>query len=262
MSDRSDGGTAHFSTSRLASASGYSVQQIRDLERLAVIPPALRQANGYRRFGREHLVALRAYRGLAVAIGPVAARVAMSELRASPYEEAVARIVALHVSLAAARDETLAALAALDAIDEERTHDAPAVPEDALTITELSVAIGVRSSTLRFWELQGLVTPARDASTGARRYPPDAARDARIVGTLRAGGYRIPDVRVVLASLVGTGDPSEAREALQGRLRAVAAQSEALLRAGTDLADLLTSPDDNGPNNGSRTSGRPPAAAG
>lgn len=256
MSDPGDGDTGHVSTSRLASASGYSVQQIRDLERLAVIPPALRKANGYRRFGQEHLVALRAYRGLAVAVGPVAARIAMRELRASPYEEAVARIVALHVSLAAARDETLAALRALDAIDSEREQDAPALPDDALTITELSAAIGVRSSTLRFWEQQGLVAPERDATTGARRYPPDAARDARIVRALRAGGYRIRDVRVVLASLVGAGDPAEARRALQGRLQAIAAQSEALLRAGADLADLLAA------QGGGRASGRPPAAAG
>ncbi len=255
MSDPGDGGTGQVSTSRLASASGYSVQQIRDLERLAVIPPALRQANGYRLFGHEHLVALRAYRGLAVALGPVTARAVMRELRASPYEEAVARIVALHVSLAAARDDTLAALHALDAIDVEREEDAPALPDDALTITELSVAIGVRSSTLRFWEQQGLVSPERDATTGARRYPPDAARDARIVRALRAGGYRIPDVRVVLASLVGIGDPAGARGALQGRLRAIAEQSEALLRAGADLADLLAPPDDGGPNSGCRTSG-------
>ncbi|MCI0155820.1 MerR family transcriptional regulator [Leifsonia shinshuensis] len=246
-----DAGT-FFSTGRLAAASGYSGQQLRDLERLAVIPPALRKPNGYRRFDRQHLIALRAYRGLAVAIGPVAARAAMRELRTSPYDEAIARIVALHVSLAVARDEALAALRALDAIDAERAHDAPALPGDAMTITELSVAIGVRSSTLRFWEQQGLITPERDATSGARRYPPDAVRNARIVRSLRAGGYRIPDVRVVLGSLIGSGNPAEAREALRGRLQAIAVQSEALVRAGADLADLLTPPEDGRSNGGGR----------
>ena len=242
MSDPGADAGWSFSTSRLASASGYSVQQIRDLERLAVIPPAVRLPNGYRRFGRQHLVALRAYRGLAVAVGPVAARAAMRDIRASPFDEAVARIVALHVVLSGARDETVAALRALDAIVDERAHDAPALPEDALTITELAQALGVRSSTLRFWEQEGLVSPERDDAGGARRYPPEAARDARIVRALRAGGYGIPQVRAVLAALVGAGDPAEAREALERRLRRIAAQSEALLRAGTDLADLLTLP--------------------
>jgi hypothetical protein len=48
-----------------------------------------------------------------------------------------------------------------------------------------------------------------------------------------------------MASLVGAGDPVEARDALQGRLRSIASRSEALLRAGTDVADLLTLPDVN-----------------
>ena len=63
-----------MTTGRLAAAGGYSVQQVRDLERLGVIPPAVRMLNGYRRFGPEHVTALRAYRALAVAVGPVEAR--------------------------------------------------------------------------------------------------------------------------------------------------------------------------------------------
>ena len=40
-----------YTTSGLAAASGYSVQQVRDLERLGVTPPAKRQPNGYHHFG-------------------------------------------------------------------------------------------------------------------------------------------------------------------------------------------------------------------
>ena len=239
MGDAGDVDAESYSTHGLARASGYSVQQVRDLERLEVIPPAQRQPNGYRRFTRQQLGALRAYRGLAVAVGPVVARATMRELRSLPRDEAIARIVALHVALAGARDDTLAALRALDAIVDESGHEAPALPVDALTITELAGALGVRSSTLRFWEQQGLVSPERDDASGARRYPPRAVRDARIVRALRSGGYRIPDVRGVMASLVGAGDPAETRDALNRRLRTIAAQSEALLRAGPDLADLL-----------------------
>ncbi|GAA1860454.1 hypothetical protein ACFQZV_00600 [Microbacterium koreense] len=52
---------ARYSTSHLADASGYSVQQVRDLEHLGVIPPALRQPNGYRQFTGTHAIALRSY---------------------------------------------------------------------------------------------------------------------------------------------------------------------------------------------------------
>lgn len=239
MDDPSGGVSQSFSTSRLAAASGYSAQQVRELERLEVIPHAVRESNGYRRFGREHLHALRAYRALAVAVGPVAARAAMRELRTSPHEEAVARVVALHVGLARAREETIDALRALDIIVDESAHDAPALPGDAMTITELSVALGVRSSTLRFWEKEGLLSPARDRVSGVRSYPPEAVGQARIVRALRAGGYGVPAVRAVTASLAATGGSEDAREALQARLREIAARSEALLRAGADLVDLV-----------------------
>lgn len=228
-----------FGTSRLASWSGYSAQQVRDLERLEVIPAAMRRANGYRQFAPVHLLALRAYRRLAVAVGPVRARDTMREVRQLPYDEAVARLVALHVDLARSRDDTVAALHALETIVDESALDAPALPEDSMTITELSRALGLRSSTLRFWEQQGLIRPEREEATRTRSYPPEAVRDARIVAALRAGGYRIPAVQALMTSLDAVGGTFEAREALQARLGAIASRSDALLRAGSDLADLL-----------------------
>lgn len=228
-----------YTTSRLAAASGYSVQQIRDLERLEVIPPAVRQPNGYRQFTGVHVTALRAYRGLAIAVGPVVARATMREIRHVTHDEAVARIVGLHVDLARSRGDTVAALNALDSIVDESVHDAPPTPGDTMSITELSAALGVRSSTLRFWEHEGLITPERAEHLTARRYPPDAVRDCRIVAALRAGGYRIPAVHSVMTSLRSLGNTADARAALQDRLQTIAARSGALLRAGTDLSDLL-----------------------
>lgn len=229
-----------YTTSQLASATGYSVQQVRDLEHLGVVPPAVRQPNGYRRFGSEHITALRAYRHLAMAVGPVVARSTMREAQTLPYDQAIARIVALHVALARSRDDSLAAVHALDSIVEEDAHDAVPTPADSMSITELSNAIGVRSSTLRFWEQQGLVTPDRAPGLNTRHYPLAAIRDARIVAALRAGGYRIPAVQAVMESLRTVRGTDDARAALQNRLRTVAAQSESLLRAGTDIADLIS----------------------
>lgn len=233
--------TERFTTSRLAAVSGYSVQQIRDLEHLGVIPPAARRSNGYRQFTGVHVTALRAYRGLAIAVGPVVARATMREIRHLPSSDALARVVALHVGLATSREETIGALQALEGIVDESAHDAPPEPGDTMTITELSAALGVRSSTLRFWEQKGLVTPEREEPLAARRYPPEAVRDARIVAALRAGGYRIPAVQAVMTSLRALDDASDARSALHDRLRSIATRSEALLRAGTDLSDLLRS---------------------
>lgn len=233
-----------YTTSRLAAVSGYSAQQVRDLDRLGVIPPAVRQDNAYRQFTRIHVMALRAYRDLALAVGPVAARATMRDVRRLPFDEAVARIVALHVALARSRDDALAALHALDSIVDGSAHEAPAAPGDTMSISELSVALGVRSSTLRFWEQEGLIAPERSESFASRRYPPAAVSDARIVAALRAGGYRIPGIRAIMTSLHALGSTADAREALRDRLRDIALRSEALLRAGAALADLLRSPSD------------------
>jgi DNA-binding transcriptional MerR regulator len=229
-----------YSTSELAAAAGYSVQQVRNLERLGVIPAAHRQPNGYRRFGTVHVTALRAYRRLAIAVGPVTARATLRDVLDLSHMEAIARVVALHVDLARSRDDTVAALRALESIVEESLHEAPGAPADSMSITELAAALGVRSSALRFWEREGLLRPERAERLNARSYPVSAIREARVVAALRAGGYRIPAVRSVMESLREINDTDDARSALEGRLRTIAARSEALLRAGTDIAELLS----------------------
>lgn len=108
-----------------------------------------------------------------------------------------------------------------------------------MTITELSNAIGVRSSALRFWEQQGLLSPDRATDLAPRRYSPAAVRDARIVAALRAGGYRIPAIQAVLSSLRDSSEPGKARDALRARLHTISLQAAALLRAGTDIVQLI-----------------------
>ncbi|MGW4779604.1 MerR family transcriptional regulator [Streptomyces filamentosus] len=243
-------GRVPLRTADVARESGYSAQQVRDLERLGVIPPAARAANGYRSYAPVHVRALRAYRGLAAAVGPVEARSTLAELRTGTVETAAAAIGAVHVRLARERDEALRAQRALRAIQDERN-----APEsggggeagegeeerDTMTITELASALGVRSSTLRFWEQEGLVAPERVTSLRARRYGLPAIRAARIVAALRGGGHGIPEVRAVMDSLTGLGGPEETRRLLRRRLDGIAERTVALLRAGSDLAAVVTS---------------------
>lgn len=231
-----------YSTSGLAAIAGYSVQQVRDLGDLGVLPPARRMANGYRRFGAEHATALNAYRNLAAAVGPVEARSTMQAVRSLPRDEAVARIVALHTRLARAREEALEALRMLGGIVNEIGTESTPEPTDAMSITELAGAIGVRSSTLRFWEQEGLVTPERDPRSNIRSYPPAAAREARIVAALRAGGYRIPAIREILVPIRQFGDVGQATDVLRKRLQSITVQSEAMIRASADILDLIPAP--------------------
>ncbi|MFI2361349.1 MerR family transcriptional regulator [Promicromonospora sp. NPDC019610] len=244
-------------TADVARKSGWSVQQVRDLERLGVIPPATRGANGYRSYGPAHVRALRAYRGLASAAGPVVARSLLAQALTGSLADAAAAIGAVHVRLAADRDEALRAHAALAAIEGEEREpdagyddagyvDAGYVDSDVLTITQLAVALGVRTSTLRFWEQEGLLVPERVTSLRARQYGPGAVREARIVAALRSSGYGIPAVRDVVVSLRrlpgAGGGTAEVRRILDRRLDQIATRTVALLRAGADLADVLDPP--------------------
>ncbi|MFF5183293.1 MerR family transcriptional regulator [Streptomyces sp. NPDC000345] len=225
----------------VARESGYSVQQVRDLERLGVIPPAARSANGYRSYTPAHVHALRAYRGLAAAAGPVAARRLLAELRSRTVAEAAAAINAVHVRLAREREEALRAQQALCAIRAEAGTRAFEHEGDAMTITELAAALEVRPSTLRFWEQEGLVTPERVTSLRARRYGVAAVGAARIVAALRGAGYGIPAVREIMGSLRRFEGLEETGRVLQQRLDRIAARTVDLLRAGADLAVVVES---------------------
>ncbi|MFE3496209.1 MerR family transcriptional regulator [Streptomyces sp. NPDC059175] len=225
----------------VARASAYSVQQVRDLERLGVIPPAVRSSNGYRSYAQVHVQALHAYRGLAGAVGPVEARRLLTKLRTAGMAEAAAAVGALHVRLARERDETLRAQQALREIRAEADPSDVEQEGDAMTITELASALAVRSSALRFWEQEGLLTPERVTSLRARRYDLAAITAARIVAALRSAGYGIPAVRGIMASLHRPGGLREAQCILDRRLDLVAARTVALLRAGADLAAVIAS---------------------
>ncbi|MFD4992519.1 MerR family transcriptional regulator [Cellulosimicrobium cellulans] len=243
-------------TADVARAAGGSVQQVRDLEALGVLPPADRSTNGYRAFGDEHVLALRAYRGLASAVGPVVARRVLRDARSLPLDEAASLVSGLHVTLSRERDEALAARRALLAIRAEGdgaagspggTTAGTAEPDGSvLTITGLAAALGVRASTLRFWEHEGLLAPervtSRTGAVSARRYPPAAVREARVVAALRAAGYRVPEVRHAIDALRGATGPTDVADplaALDARLAALARRTLALLEAGHDVARLL-----------------------
>lgn len=243
-------------TADVARATGYSLQQVRDLERLGVLPPAVRSAQGYRAFAPVHVAALRAYRGVAAAAGPVVARRLLASLWHETLHGAAASVAELHVELAHERAEVLRAQEALRAIRAESTAPAAAGPPppsdagsgagadgdgdgDAMTITQLAEALGVRTSTLRFWEAEGLLAPERVTSQRVRRYPPTAVARARVVVALRSAGHPVPAVRDLLDALDGASGVEQAEGVLRERLERVARRSVALLRAGADLADVV-----------------------
>jgi len=217
-------------TAELARRSGYSVQQVRNLERDGVLPPADRTPSGYRVYAEPHLHAALAYRALAAGAGPVEAKRIMRA--AHTGADVLALLDEAHARLHTERRELALARAAAESIAAEPILEVR--PTDSMSISELATALGVRPSTLRHWDAEGLVIPDR---TPHRRYSPDQVRDARIVHQLRLAGYRIAPLKDLMPRLrTGRADLSNT---LASRDASIDTRSRALLNAATALTAVL-----------------------
>ncbi|SDL42670.1 DNA-binding transcriptional regulator, MerR family [Nonomuraea maritima] len=221
----------------VARRAGYSVQQIRDLEHDGVLPPATRTATGHRRYEEIHVQSALAYGAFAAGAGPAEARRIVRAAHGPPVSRALALLDAAHARLHMERAELRQAKQAAEAIGGEPIEDVRA--SDAMSVSELAAALGVRPSTLRHWDAEQLVVPDRDPVRGARRYTPAQVRDARIVHQLRQAGYRIEPLRALVPELRRARRPEEIIAALAARDTEVETRSRALLEGAAALNAVL-----------------------
>ncbi|MGY1681681.1 MerR family transcriptional regulator [Geodermatophilus sp. SYSU D01176] len=234
----------------VARRAGCSVQLVRDLEREGVLPPVARTPSGYRSWTEVHVQAALAYRALAAGAGPVEARRLVRAAHAGPPSELLARLDAAHARLHTERRDVALAQEAAAAIAAEPIEDP--LPSDAMGISELAGALGVRTSTLRHWDAEGLVVPSRSPGGRARSYAPGDVRDARIVSQLRRAGYRIEPLRALLPELRRARRGEEVAAALAARDAGITARSRALLRGAALLDALVGAPAPAGTGAGAR----------
>ena len=112
-------------------------------------------------------------------------------------------------------------------------------PDDWMSIGELASALGVRASTLRHWDSEGLVAPDRDATYRARRYSPEQVRDVRIIHQLRSIGHGVDSVRELLPALRAGLRASDLEAAFTARHDSITQRSLALLDAAAPLLLLV-----------------------
>lgn len=221
-------------TADLARRAGCSVQQVRKLEAVGVLPPVARTTAGYRVYGEEHETSLRAYQALTVAVGPIEARMVMCETHRDE-RALLARLDAAHAHLHQERRELALAREAVAVIRAEPIPDVR--PTDAMSIGQLATALGVRPSTLRHWEAEGLLTPGRGPHD-QRTYSPADVRDARLIHQLRQAGYRISPLRELMPRL---RDAQTAATPLADREHGIDRRSRALIPATVALAAVWAS---------------------
>lgn len=68
----------------------------------------------------------------------------------------------------------------------------------AWTIGQLARRTGVRTSTLRYYEAQGLLAPARRSEAGYRLYAPEAEQTLHFIQRAQRLGFSLADIHVLL----------------------------------------------------------------
>lgn len=211
----------------LARQAGLSAQQVRNYEASALLPPAPRDASGYRLYTERHALALRTVRAMKAAgyLGSVI-EAAMRAAHNGDIDTTLELVDAHHAALDRQRrqvDITLDAIRTLQAGASSR----PTLPRgDSLTVSEAAKAVGVRPSALRFWEREGLIGPARDGRSGYRQFDGREMKRLEVVVLLRRANYRFEAIRSVLDEL-SDGKPESSLRAVDQRRREIAAASRA-----------------------------------
>lgn len=220
----------YLRTKDLAQAVHLSVQQVRNYEASGFIPMVERSPSGYRRYTMQHLVALKTARRLMLGYGGQRTQQIMQAVHHGRLIDAFALIDEYHAELAGARrqlEQTEAALSVL-------ALQLPAAPHlrlsQCLHVGAAARLVGVRVSTLRFWEQQGLLHPTREAGSKYRRYDEHQLRRLRIVALLRQANYDFAAIRTSLHELEA-GQPRRAVVAVEQRRNEIASMSWRCLEA-------------------------------
>ncbi len=71
-------------------------------------------------------------------------------------------------------------------------------PASLLTIGQLARRAGIRPSTLRYYEAEGLLTPTERTEAGYRLYDPDAEQSLYLIQRAQRLGFSLADIRALL----------------------------------------------------------------
>jgi len=223
----------------LAREVGLSAQQVRNYEASGLLPPAERDANGFRSYTERHLGALRTVRAM-MAGGYDGASV-LAIMRAAhegDIDAALTLVDARHAVLDRQRRQVELTLEAIGALHPGNTSKPGVRWTERLTIGDAAKMVGVRPSTLRFWERERLIGPARDRRSGYRQFNGRDMKRLEVVLLLRRANYRFDAIRSVLDEL-SLGKLESSLRAVDQRRREIAAASRACAEATAALWDYL-----------------------
>ena len=207
---------------------------MRAYEELGFLPPAERSTTGHRRYTQRHLEAILAARAMQAGYGwEPALRIMRCVHRgdlAAALEMVDARHAELHEARRQAEDTRDALRSAFAEPGDMARRQSPG--RDPLRIGEAARLVGVRVSSLRFWEEAGLLQPKRDATSRYRLYDAEQVRRLPVIALLRRAGYSPARIAPVLTALAA-GRPERALAAIEQRRVELAERSRRCAEATT-----------------------------
>lgn len=189
----------YYKPIEIARELGISTSALRHYESWGIVPAPPRGANGYRLYTREHLAWFRCLRAMYAGFGSSVTSEALRHIQTGDMDAAfwlVAREQAeLHREKQLA-DRTLALL---------RSPHLPIAEgmsaKTRMTIGEAAAIAGVRTSAIRHWEKEGLLTPIRDPENGYRYYTPTHVRQILLIRTLRTTVYFLQHMKALVEAV-------------------------------------------------------------
>jgi DNA-binding transcriptional MerR regulator len=142
-----------------------------------------------------------------------------------------------HQALLTERDTHTEVATALGSLS---TTTPPRVDGQPLTVGELAHRLDVHPATLRAWETEGILHPARDPATGYRAYGHDCVRDAEIARQLRRGAYPLHQIANFIESLRAAGGADALATFLNAWQHRLTTRSRHLLTGAAHLDAYLT----------------------
>ncbi len=212
----------------LARDVAISAASVRLYEREGFLPPVDRSPSGHRLYRTRHLDALRVSRTLMAGYGWAHARKVMRAVHQGDLTATMDLVDAKHAGIDRDRREVAAAIQDLRLLSDGSVSasrsGASLDRSRSLRVGEVARLVGVRPSSVRFWEGEGLLHPRRDERSGYRVYDRDDIGRLRMVIVLRDAGYRFDDIRHVLDELAG-GNPAAALDRAQRRANELVSMS-------------------------------------
>lgn len=219
-----------------------SVQTVRSYEAWGLIPQAERGPHGYRLYTLHHLQALRVARLVIEGFGWQSAQRIMQAIHEGKQSLAWVVIDARHAAIHQHRcevEETLRMLQKISPLIPTRApREQGRARSQGLRVSEAAQHVGVKASTLRFWEEQGLLHPSREQSSRYRFYDEEQLSLLRTIALLRKANYPVEAIRPVLMQ-VAQGDPEQSLAAAEQQLKELAETTYRCVKATAALWEYL-----------------------